>query len=231
METTIFLRMLAYGDKGSALIEGIDKLKNGDLSSAVYGVDAESFQQIPGSPFAYWVSSQALQSFRELDSFESRERQVRCGMGTLDDFRFLRVWWEIAPRNIVTGGLETTQEDFRQQTYDHKSWVLFARGGNFSPYHTDLTSVVNFAANGREVKTFVAMKVGSASRKIQSESFYFRSGLTWPLRGIHLSAQAVPSGAIFSVGGKMAFAEHTEVLPLLLQPILKEYVHGGACGR
>jgi hypothetical protein len=41
--------------------------------------------------------------------------------------------------------------------------------------------------------------------KDTSTRYFFQPGLTWPLRGVRFSAQAVPRGCVFSVAGKMAF--------------------------
>ncbi|MHB1844891.1 MAG: hypothetical protein ACYCWW_08675, partial [Deltaproteobacteria bacterium] len=49
------------------------------------------------------------------------------------------------------------------------------------------------------------------SRILKNTDLFFRPGLTWPLRGVLFSAQAVPRGCVFSVAGKMAFAEVDEL--------------------
>jgi hypothetical protein len=44
---------------------------------------------------------------------------------------------------------------------------------------------------------------------------YFKPALTWPLRGITLSVQAVPRNCAFSVGGKVAIAHEGELMWML----------------
>jgi hypothetical protein len=53
-------------------------------------------------------------------------------------------------------------------------------------------------------------------RIIKSVAFYFRPGLTWPLRGVRLSTQSVPAGSCFSVAGKLATSDDPEELLVLL---------------
>jgi hypothetical protein len=53
---TVFLRLLAHDDKPAALAEAVDRLRDGEPSPDVHVVDPQSFRQVPGSPFAYWVS-------------------------------------------------------------------------------------------------------------------------------------------------------------------------------
>jgi hypothetical protein len=210
MSETLFLRLLSVEDKAEALAEAIATTREGSaLNSVVYTINPDSLEQIPGSPFAYWVSENIRRLFKELPPFESGKRTVKQGLATADDFRFVRVWWEVSPIKIVAGTTNTTPEKFRQQTFDGKRWVPFAKGGEYSPYHTDLYTVVNWEWDGEELKSFA----GSA---IRNPDFYFRSGITWPLRGIRLSAQAVPSGAMFSVAGKLATSSQVQDLPVLL---------------
>ena len=46
---------------------------------------------------------------------------------------------------------------------------------------------------------------------IRNPEYYFRPGITWPLRGITFSSQVVPKNCVFSVAGKMAFAAEQEL--------------------
>jgi len=119
-------------------------------SPARFDLDLAHLRQVPRSPFAYWVGDAVRVVFRnpKVLSFDAK-----CGMGTLDDFRFLRLDWEVSPAG-------------RRLT-----WQQFAKGGAFGPYFADVHLVVRWTANGTELKTFVEAKVGSASRKIQATSY------------------------------------------------------------
>lgn len=205
---TTFIRVLdaAVEDKATRLRDEIARIQHGatvgghSVKSAVFTRDPESFSAIPGSPLAYWVSDRLRATFRQLPRFESDDRTAKCGMGTLDDFRFLRARHELGP-------LPTTAQDGR-----HVCWVKYVGPRQRSLAYADVLLLVNWAHEGRELKTFVEARVGSASRKIQSEGYYYRAGLTWPLRGSRFSAQAVPPGCVFSVAGKMAFMPPEERL-------------------
>lgn len=139
--------------------------------------DSSVFKEIPLSPFTYWLPQSVQKLFSHSLKFESKTRNVRCGMGTLDDFRFVRNWWEV--RNAAT-------------------WTPYAKGGELSAYVADMPAVVNFREAGREVKAFVEQRVGSASRKIQAESYYYRAGLQYGRRIRNPSPAILPPGAIFS---------------------------------
>jgi hypothetical protein len=214
-------------DKAQALAETIAALREGRrLESTVYPVPPNSFRQVPGSPFAYWVSERIRRLFTELPAFESDGRTVKQGLATANDFRFVRAWWEVSSERIMDGAngpdwredISAFQSWCRQRTFEGKRWVLFAKGGTYSPYYTDLHLVVNWERNGEEMKAWADPLYGNSgwSRIIKSVDFYFRPGLTWPLRGIRLSAQAVPSGSIFSVAGKLATSNRIKELSTIL---------------
>jgi hypothetical protein len=198
--TTVFLRVLEANDKSAALLKAIREptLAKGRQR---FQVDSQSFSSVPRSPFAYWVSEHVRYLFSDLASFESESRTAKCGMGTLDDFRFLRLFWEVT---MKSGSMEKNQ-----------SWVNYVGPSHRALAYADIELVVNWTNTGRELKCFVEQQVGSASRKIQSEAFYFHSGLTWPLRGTRFSSRAVPDGCVFSVAGKMAFVPPAERLYFL----------------
>src|SRR4051794_9406004 len=92
---TVFFRLLAHNDKHAALAQTIDRLRDGEPSPDVHVVNPESFRQVPGSPFAYWVSEKVRRLFSELQEFESEGRRLRLGDHPSDDFAFLRLYWEI----------------------------------------------------------------------------------------------------------------------------------------
>jgi len=192
---TIFLRLLAEADKGTGLSTACARLRQGETDPRLFEVAPEAFDAVPGKPFAYWVSEAVRQAFVSLPTMILRGSETKCGLGTLDDFRFLRAWWEARGRQ----------------------WTLLAKGGIFSPWYHDIYLLLSWANKGYELKTFVENKVGSASRKIQAQGYYFRAGLTWPRRTNGLSFRMMPAGCIFGDKGPAAFVvedDHNELLAL-----------------
>ena len=199
---TVFLRALQAEDKATALRAAIrePELARGRQR---FEVEPATFEAVPRSPFAYWVSDQLRQLFKELPRFEGDGRTAKQGLATADDFRWLRLWWE--------SGSEQPDDDFL---------VPFVKGGTFSPFYAAVPLAIRWGQNGRSIKAWKADqlrqgRITANNSKCWNESYYFRPGLTWPLRGIRFSAQAVPQGCIFSVAGKMAFGQ-THDLTLFL---------------
>lgn len=167
---TIFIRLIEDQDKRSALLNAINNVD----SKKSFDVDPESFKQIPGSPFAYWVSDNIRSLFLKLPIYEGEGRTVKQGLATADDFRFARMWWECS--------------------YVETKWFPFAKGGAFSPFYADIDMCLNWANGGLELKEF-------AGSVIRSPDFYFQAALTYPRRLHRLAVMPLPSNSIISVRG------------------------------
>lgn len=193
---TTFIRVLdaSVDEKPAALLQAVGALcglgqSDAKLPPNVFERNAKAFAEVPGSPFAYWVSERSRSVFMRFLPLESERRTVKHGAATLDDFRFLRTWWEVSFSQSVV-------------------WVPFAKGGAFSPHYADVQLTLKWAERGVQVKAFVSAKVGSASRTIQATDYYFRPGLTWPLRTqIGFGIRAMPAGCIFGHKGPAAFVD------------------------
>jgi hypothetical protein len=190
---TVFVRALEADDKSAVLLTAI---RNTEAASGTYRfeVNAMSLGAIPGSPFAYWVSSGIREIFQAFLAFddESAGRTTRCGLGTLDDWRFLRLNWE--------------------SRCDRSTWVTYYHGGVFSRFYDHFPLLVRWEGSGREVKAFVEQRVGSASRKVQGEDRYFIEGFVFPRRTKALAPKVMPGGGIFSTGGQAGFTEQNELM-------------------
>ena len=128
---TTFLRLLADKDKAASLIGTCFALRAGILDSRIFQVPPESFRVVPGAPFAYWVSEEVRNKFKQFGSFESDGRFVKHGLTTGNDDRFLRAWWEVLFA---------------------KEWLPFAKGGNHSPYYADQKLLLKWIKEGAELR-------------------------------------------------------------------------------
>jgi hypothetical protein len=91
----IFLRLLQHEDKQTALHDAASQLRAARPDPNVYAVNADPFRQVPGSPFAYWVSERVLKLFSEFPSLNSEGREAWKGLITGYDFQWMRLFWEV----------------------------------------------------------------------------------------------------------------------------------------
>ena len=185
-----FLRLLSETDKAQALLTTCTNLRRGEPEARNFDVAPESFDAVPGKPFAYWVSDAVRSLFQKLPQFESNGRQAQVGASTKDDFRFLRLYWE--------------------SRSDYSQWSPFAKGGAYSRYYFDVHLQINWRNDGAEIESLVIQRYpylnGNAEWVMHRESNYRSPGLTWPTRTTSgLGFRVLPSGCVFSVKGSAAF--------------------------
>lgn len=214
MSQTAFFRLLLDENKEASLACAVDEMRRADgILSDVYLADPASFSQVPGSPFAYWVSESLRQLFSKLPPLEANGRGARSGGSTKSDFRFLRAWWEVS----ITLAART-----RTDTMQGRRWVPFEKGGSFAPYYRDWELVIDWQQDGEVVKQEVANYRGTRgwgydwSADLKGHSYYFRYGLTWPRRTQGgLSVRVLQAGCVFGDKGPAIFAPDDD-LPVLL---------------
>src|SRR5215510_10405106 len=122
--------LLASDDKGEALARSAANTSRGLPDSIVFTISPTAFAIIPGAPFAYWTDESVRRVFRDFDTFDDElsGRATRCGLGTLDDFRFLRLCWEVPPLK--------------------NGWRTYYHGGVFSPFYDTFPLLVQWEFNG-----------------------------------------------------------------------------------
>jgi hypothetical protein len=208
-------RLISEQDKEEVLYREVQALRSGNASNKTHVINPASFGQVPGSPFAYWVSDRIRRLFQELPPFEGEGRTVKQGLATADDFRFVRVWWEVSPQQICPSEAHPPEWTAPYCVAGYR-WFPFAKGGEYSPYYAELHLVVNWERDEEEIRNFVDPETGKTYSRPQNTDFYFRPGLTWPRRTqLGFNLRTYPKGAVFADKGPVAFTKFDESLPQL----------------
>src|SRR5690606_30337233 len=146
--------------------------------------------RIPDTPFAYWSPPGIVELFDTFDSLHGQAIRVRQGLGSSDNFRFLRCWWEVSPAEV-----------------GHSSrWIPYAKGGPYEPFWGEQELLVLWENDGQEIKDFSASLYGSWSKQITNVDYYFRPGLTYTARTVsEFSPRILPKGLAFDTKGSSIF--------------------------
>lgn len=192
---THFLRLLGDENKAHSLAAACKKFRNDQTDFRHFKLEPQSFDAIPGKPFAYWVSDALRQTFQRLPAFQSDSRTARVGLQTGDDFRFVRTWWEVEPSS--------------------DDWPGFAKGGAYSPFYADIYLVVNWSRDGYEIRNFFDRHTGKLNSRPQNTEYFRHAGLTWSDRTTRrLSPRVMPRNVVFSVKGSAGFFPECELSTL-----------------
>ena len=145
-------------DRPAALHALIQEHRNRSSPSQFYDVPVARLQAIPGARVAYWAGVTIGTLFEKLPGLDSGATVVRRGLQTGDDFRFIRLDWEVA------GDGDSLAR-----------WRPFAKGGPYKPYLPDS----HLRADWKDDGDFVTEFEGSV---VPSPQLYFKRGGTWTYR-------------------------------------------------
>jgi hypothetical protein len=202
-------RLLNIPEPARSLLDMLNGRLSGKALKNTYEVYPNNLSAIPGVPFSYWVTKSLRNIFSSLPSFEPTAGVVRVGVQTSCDQRFVRAWWEV-DQNAIIRSRKSLRKDAR--------WVSFSKGGGMSRFYCEFPLVVNWYAEGAEIKEFnqntESNEGGHWSRNIRSPEYYFSPGLTWAMRASALGVCVMPSGCIFSTNAYGCFPEFDSLVTL-----------------
>jgi len=197
-ELSVFYDISKIENK-EAELNGLVKLNS---SQSIYHIKLKDLIHISNQPFCYWVNSNSLKMFIKEPRFENKERSVRKGICTSDNFRYTRLIWELNSDTIGS----TINESF-----NGKHWTGFIISEDSQRYFYDPIQRINWKNDGIEVKGMQEQAHGNYSKRINSESSYFRSGLSWSFRTARFEPHIIPYGSMCSSNRFLAdFYNETE---------------------
>ena len=145
-------------------------------------INPSSFKRLPGNRFAHWLNKDFLEILCVFDKISS-QHLVAFGLSTTDNFRFVRLRWEINQLSI---------KPFRAGCDD---WVYFAKGGDYLPFAGDIHLAIDWRRNGAALRSM-------PGAPIRSEHVYGKAGLTYTMRTTSaLAPRVLPAGCIPEVNG------------------------------
>jgi len=147
-----FNRLINTDDNISGLKEITEANQRGEEHDNVYVVDQNSFLEIQRTPFLYWFGQELLQIFIENKNM-AELADVKQGLSTGNDERFMRKYWEIP------------------QSQNNSRYVKFQKSGTDLPYYDTPQDFLDWADSGSQLANYE----GSVLR---NENYYFEEGLT-----------------------------------------------------
>lgn len=155
-------------------------------SSEHYNVSRDDLKLLPGGKLLYSIPAEIHSLLRNGRPFEPDIGTVRQGMGTFDDFRFVRLKWEV-PYEKIGKGL---------------TWEPLAKGGAFAKYYSDIYLMLNWAHDGAELGEINIQQNGQVSQVRQASDYWRVAGCTYSKRSQKgFSVRALPSNCIITGKG------------------------------
>ncbi len=154
------------------------------------------FATIPGSPIVYWLSEKLRGSFSTGKPL-SDVANLRQGLATADNNRFLRQWWEVS--RLRTAFSCTSREE---AAASGARWFPYNKGGEFRKWYGNQEYVVNWERDGAEIVAFKPRSV------IRNPGTYFSPSVSWSdISSGEAAFRRFPAGFIHDVKGMSAFGD------------------------
>ncbi|MGS2742587.1 BREX-1 system adenine-specific DNA-methyltransferase PglX [Halomonas sp. LS-001] len=174
-------------------LQGTEKAQGVRDSRKSHQLPAQECLGLPGSPLAFWASEDLIQAFSS-DQRVGDAADIRVGLDTGDNARFLRLWHEVASSRTLHDG--NSQAD----VVDAKArWVPHTKGGEYRKWFGNLTDVIAFSDRDYDM-------LGKQGNKLPSRMHYFREGVFYTrVSSGTASFRLSPKGAVFNSASPTAF--------------------------
>lgn len=160
-----------------------------------YTANQKDFEKIPGWNIGYWLSDSFINIFDKNEQL-NKKLDIKQGLATGNNLRFLRVWNEIELSKI---GLKF--ESIKHAHISGKKWFPYNKGGGFRKWYGYQEYLISFDL----VNYDTLLSVGN---HLPSRNYYFKESITWGLiSSKSFSPRYSPKGFVFDVGGSSGFSD------------------------
>ena len=210
--SSVYFRLLDDADKQHPLLISINDLRHAKLRHGTFLCWNAAFGDFPQTRISYWAPLSVRKIYKTFSGADGSGLEVKFGLSTKDDFRFVRTYWEISPARLVLH-----QDNAKMD----QPWMYLAKGGEYAVHYCDIHLVVNWAYRGREIAAKVIQQYpylnGNANWVLHTEVPYGRSGITYTKRTTSgFSPRFLPSGCLISDLGCTIFVDDEVKLPQVL---------------
>ncbi|PJM79901.1 BREX-1 system adenine-specific DNA-methyltransferase PglX [Bifidobacterium scaligerum] len=185
-------------------------MKKNDVLTAIndknfFTVNQQDFAQIPGSPIVYWLSDAMKRIFAEGKVLSSRA-ELREGINTGDNDRFIRLWWEEA----------SNSSDLNRHDLHHcHKWIAYKKGGEFRKWYGNQDYILDWDKDGFDLRNFKDSR-GNLVPTLRNTQYFFKKSLSWTrISSGDFSIRDYPAGQAFDSTGPSLFSNESDSIPLL----------------
>ena len=156
-----------------------------------YILQQSKLKAIKSWPFIYWISDEFRDKFAT--GLIDKTADIRAGIQTSNNNRFLRFWWEVNAKDILT----------EEESDDHaKKWVKYSKGGPYQKWYGNIWLTIDWEQAGKKLQEFLK----SRGQDLHAQEYYYKQGLTYSASGSKgVSLRYLPKNHLFDIGGSSIF--------------------------
>ncbi|MEH2002809.1 MAG: BREX-6 system adenine-specific DNA-methyltransferase PglX [Nostoc sp.] len=162
---------------------------------------SDRFDVIKEKPLVYWWNKDFLKRYAKTSKMGD-ETDVRVGMQTANNTRFLRHPWEIKLADVLI-----CNANIPLFSLPRNKWVPYIKGAAGKVWFEALTDVLLWEPNALAVK--LMERNGEQTSRPQNEQYYFRAGVAFTSIGSTFAARFHRFKSVFDVKGQSVFPTST----------------------
>ncbi|MDZ7801880.1 MAG: BREX-1 system adenine-specific DNA-methyltransferase PglX [Trueperaceae bacterium] len=142
----------------------VRNVRNAGAIELAYWRRNSDFSLVPGAALAYWLTPTGLDAFSlgRLDDIA----EMREGVGTRQDDRFIRFIWEPDLNSVGVG-----------PNFD-ATWLLTDKAGGYRKWRAEPRYVMKWQNNGQEIRN-LRNPNGSLKSRPQNTQYFYRAAVSW----------------------------------------------------
>jgi len=186
---TIFISLVDKREKERIFL---DKMTTSNIRKV------DSFIEIPGLVFAYWLSSNIIMKFseKEIQNYVTNFQGIIPGK-----IEFIKLWYEISFKSVE---MNFTDSAILEQ---YSGFLPYVKGGGFRRWYGNYEYVLEWKRNGKD---FVRSRT-------ENREYFFKSGIGWSDISTGLfSARYINKGKLFDAAGPMVIPNEDRISFLLM---------------
>jgi hypothetical protein len=146
----------------------------------------------PSKKFLYYLPDTIFDLLQSKQVFEPQIGTIREGGRTFDDYRFVRLLWEVSPESIGK----------------NRTWEPLAKGGPFAKYYGQIHLLVNWGDDGAQLCEVNISRNGQTAQVRQASDYWRLGGCTYSKRSVKgFSARALPKKCIMAGKGPAVISQ------------------------
>jgi hypothetical protein len=201
---SVFIRLVDTLDKQQGLVEAITTHNHCDTHGRVRLASIQPFLEYPNSAISYWLPPSYLRLFQKRQTFDRNYGTIRQGLGTAEDFRYLRLLAELPSTSV------------------NAMFVPLAKGGEYSPFYGVPDLFVFWVDEGKCYWDDKSTNTGRPRSNIWMlkdtiSKYFMRKGLTYTQRtNSAFAPRILPDGCLFGQKGESIFCDSADDLLFVL---------------
>lgn len=156
-----------------------------------YSIPQSKLKIIKSWPFIYWISDEFREKFAR--GLIEKTADIRAGIQTSNNNRFLRLWWEVNSEDILPEN---------EDPEVNKKWVRYSKGGPYQKWFGNIWLTIDWERSGKKLQEFLISK----GQDLHAQEYYYKQGLTYSASGSKgISLRYLPENHLFDIGGSSVF--------------------------